>query len=217
VRTSFHDDVARFGGFLSLLGRACSSHRALRREHPPLTSLSLLEFCALVPRTAHVLAKPRPTHLVSRERYEATPVRDAFTLFVTPIARRYGGNATRHMIRSHPHKLESSHTINRLRCRIARLLRVLSSSLCIAALRRAPSCSGEVHLPKSVACDRVRATRESPLFQRGIGASVESKRVEDALPRSSKRSVTALSPGSSSPGHLMVTAPGPHDVGTSYV
>jgi hypothetical protein len=84
VRTAFHDAVARFGGLGTRSERALSSRRVVEWREPRLTPLSLFGVCALTMKRTHTTVEPRPTHLASRERYGATPARDAFALCVAP-------------------------------------------------------------------------------------------------------------------------------------
>jgi hypothetical protein len=140
VRTAFHDAVARFGGLGTRSERALSSRRVIEWREPRLTPLSLFGVCVDDKENARTV-EPRPTHLASRERYGATPVRDAFTLasrrrsdgeprepssfhdrslslaaMGAPEGRcrslgHRGGDATQHVIRSHSRTLESSRTM----------------------------------------------------------------------------------------------------------
>jgi len=87
VRTAFHDAVARFGGLGTRSERALSSRRVVEWREPRLTPLSLFGLFALTMKRTRTTVEPRPTHLASRERYGATPARDAFTLCVTPTLR----------------------------------------------------------------------------------------------------------------------------------
>ena len=82
MRTAFHDAVARFGGLGTRSDRALSSRRVIEWLEPRLTPLSLFGVRALTMKKTLTTVEPRPTHLASRERYGATPARDAFTLYV---------------------------------------------------------------------------------------------------------------------------------------
>jgi hypothetical protein len=59
VRTAFHDDVARFGGFLGLLDRAFSSHRAIKTRAPTSdVPVAPREFACKSKNAARALAEP---------------------------------------------------------------------------------------------------------------------------------------------------------------
>jgi hypothetical protein len=179
VRTAFHDAVARFGGQPGLLRRAFSSHGALRRRQPPLTSLSRPE--------QHAGSSERPrAHSLRQDRLTTHFVKDApLPRPETPSPFRgtnrlvLAGDATRYVIRSLLRVLDP-------RTRfwlgaVSRFSRAMLSSSCEEPLHNV----GEVHLPRIggllASTSDVRVT---PLFRVEIvRASAGSERVEDARAR----------------------------------
>jgi len=181
VRTSFHDDVARFGGFLGLLDRAFSSHRVCKTRAPTSDVPVAPRWFA---RHSYEQCTPsrsqRPTHVASRERCAATPARNAFVLYnnANRLALRGRCNTTRDQV-------APTHARALARDRSASVPDRASLDSCFrprgALLREEPlhvreRCISRNRWPAS----RVRATRGSPFFRKEIHASVGSKRVEDA-------------------------------------
>jgi hypothetical protein len=153
----FHDAVARFGGQPGLLRRAFSSHGALRRRQPPLTSLSRPE--------QHAGSSERPrAHSLRQDRLTTHFVKDApLPRPETPSPFRgtnrlvLAGDATRYVIRSLLRVLDP-----RTRFWLGAVYRV-SRERCFRLLAKNPFITWERCISRaSVACLRARATCVSP-------------------------------------------------------
>jgi hypothetical protein len=129
------------------------------------------------------------------------------------LALRGQCNTTRDQVAPTQSRVLARDPMIRLRCRIALLFCMLSSSQGFAS-RRAPSYLGEVHLPKSVASSKSTSDASNcPSCEgnRSVGREQASRgcwstRVETVRGRSEPRLVVSRTPH----GH----PPDPHDVGT---